>query len=268
MTAPLSATALSASRTARQSAPPTKADEIAIVLEEAILSGEMEPGVVLRQEQLSTEFGVSRTPIREALQQLAALGLVSMAGGRGVQVRPPARDDLLETFTVRAALESYAAELARERMTKADLKELDLACERFAELTRKLRDPATPPVEMRLVASEWVRSNADFHDIFLDRAGVQRLSDAARSARRVFHGQAAWTHSDALSELYALNLEQHRQIANAFKAKDPRVRSLVEEHILDSARLLEQALDQAGYFGGNLSPLARRVSWAADRASH
>jgi DNA-binding GntR family transcriptional regulator len=120
---------------------------------------------------------------------------------------------------------------------------------------------------MRLVASEWVGANAEFHDIFLERAGIQRLAEAARSARRVFHGQAAWTHSEALSELYALNLEQHREIVNAFKTKAPRVRSLVEEHILDSARLLEQALDQAGYFGGNLSPLARRVSWAADRSA-
>ena len=58
----------------------TKADEIARVLENAILAGELPPGYLLRQEQLSEQFGVSRTPIREALRQIAALGLVSFAG--------------------------------------------------------------------------------------------------------------------------------------------------------------------------------------------
>ena len=61
----------------------TKADEIAVLIEEAIVSGELEPGSVLRQEQLSERFGVSRTPVREALRRLAALGLVSFVPNRG-----------------------------------------------------------------------------------------------------------------------------------------------------------------------------------------
>ena len=64
----------------------TKADDIALALEDDIVSGRIEAGTVLRQEQLSEQFAVSRTPIREALRRLAALGLVSFVPNRSVRV--------------------------------------------------------------------------------------------------------------------------------------------------------------------------------------
>src|SRR6266851_5393749 len=87
----------------------TKADDIALVIEEAIVAGELEPGTVLRQEQLSEQFNVSRTPIREALRRLAALGLVSFVPNRGVRVRTISREELHEAFMVRAELQALAA---------------------------------------------------------------------------------------------------------------------------------------------------------------
>jgi len=244
--------------------PATKADEIALVLEDAILAGELPPGYVLRQEQLSDQFGVSRTPIREALQQLGALGLVSFAGKRGVQVRALARTELAETFVVRAALEGFAAELARERLSKADIRTLEKAEKHFARLTNQLRD-ASAGAAVQSLGAEWVRANEAFHDVYLNAARVQKLAEAARSARRVFHGQAAWTQGAELSELYARNLDQHRAIVDAFSAKSRSVRRLVEEHILDSGRLLERALQQAGY--GPTPRLGNRVSWAASSSA-
>src|SRR5580765_7602386 len=94
----------------------TKADDIALVIEEAIVSGELAPGTVLRQEQLSEQFNVSRTPVREALRRLAALGLVSFVPNRGVRVRTLSREELREAFLVRAELESLATELATPRI--------------------------------------------------------------------------------------------------------------------------------------------------------
>lgn len=238
----------------------TKSDEIALVLEEAIVSGELAPGTVLRQEQLSEEFSVSRTPIREALRQLAALGLVEFVGKRGVQVRALSRSELHETFVVRAALEGFAAELASTRLTKAELRTLRAAERRFARLTHALRTAERSPAQNDYaLATRWVHANDDFHDVFLDGSGVTRLANAARSERRVFHGQAAWSLGSGLDELYSLNVEQHRAIADAFAVRSPDVRHLVESHILDSGRLLEQALENAGY---RSSRLADRVSWA------
>src|SRR5437660_9900623 len=117
----------------------TKADDIALAIEEAIVSGELPPGTVLRQEQLSERFAVSRTPIREALRRLAALGLVSFVPNRGVRVRTLSREELHEAFLVRAALESPATELAAPRMTNDDLRRLDEAELRFSVLTLELR---------------------------------------------------------------------------------------------------------------------------------
>jgi DNA-binding GntR family transcriptional regulator len=236
---------------------PTKAEEIALVLEEAILSGELAPGHVLRQEELSVQFGVSRTPIREALRQLAALDLVDFAGKRGVRVRSLAPEELFETFTIRAALEGFAASLARDNLGPRELQSMRRTGKRFADLTQDLRARPHEPVELRAVTSDWVKANAEFHDVYLDACGVTRLAEAARSARRVYHGQAL-APSNELDELYALNVDQHRSIVDGFAAGDANVRFLVEEHILDSGRLLQRTLEQ----GGAANVLGRRVSWA------
>src|SRR5437867_7776724 len=109
----------------------TKADDIALVIEEAIVAGELEPGTVLRQEQLSEQFNVSRTPIREALRRLAALGLVSFVPNRGVRVRTISREELHEAFMVRAELEALATEVAAAKVTPEQLQELDECEKRF-----------------------------------------------------------------------------------------------------------------------------------------
>ena len=105
----------------------TKADDLALALEEAIVSGEIAPGTVLRQEQLSEQYQVSRTPVREALRRLAALGLVSFVPNRGVRVRTLSREELREAFLVRAELESLATELATPRITADGVAALDEA---------------------------------------------------------------------------------------------------------------------------------------------
>src|SRR5205807_7756382 len=117
----------------------TKADDIALVIEEAIVSGELEPGTVLRQEQLSEQFKVARTPIREALRRLAALGLVDFVPNRGVRVRMISREELHEAFLVRAEPEGLATEPAAERMTPQDLEELEEGERRFSRISQELR---------------------------------------------------------------------------------------------------------------------------------
>ena len=223
----------------------TKADEIALVLEEAIVTGELAPGAVLRQEQLSERFSVSRTPVREALRRLAALGLVSFTPNRGVRVRTLSREELREAFLVRAELESLATEIATPLMTDEDIKALDLAEERFTTLTVELRDKTRDAEQDTTLVGQWVRANHAFHDVIYAAANVPYIERVAKSARRTFFSQAVWAAGMDVDELYAQNDLQHRAIRGAIAARSPSgARQLAREHVLASHRLLEVILEQ------------------------
>jgi DNA-binding GntR family transcriptional regulator len=225
----------------------TKADDIALVIEEAIVSGELAPGTVLRQEQLSEQFQVSRTPVREALRRLAALGLVSFVPNRGVRVRTIAREELHEAFMVRAELESLATEVAATKFTPEDLAELDAAEKRFAGISQQLRS-LEPGDERRSIMGDWVRANHAFHDVIFRVADLPLVEQLAKSARRTFSGPAVWAPGDrSIDGLYAKNAEQHRAIKQAIAAgSSAGARELAREHVLSSFHLLETILEQVG----------------------
>lgn len=94
-------------------------------LRRLILSGQLVPGQRLLQEELAGELGVSRTPIREALQRLAHEGLVSISSYKGASVTKFSGSDLVEVYSVRIALESYAAYLATQYITDQELERLE-----------------------------------------------------------------------------------------------------------------------------------------------
>jgi len=237
----------------------TKADDIALVIEEAIVSGELAPGTVLRQEQLSEQFNVSRTPVREALRRLAALGLVSFVPNRGVRVRTLSRDELEEAFLVRAELESLATQAATPKFAPEDLAELDAAEKRFAGISQQLRS-LEPGDERRSIMGDWVRANHAFHDVIYRVAALPLVEQMAKSARRTFSGPAVWAPGDrSIDGLYAKNAEQHRAIKQAIAAGSATgARELAREHVLSSFHLLETILEQVG---------AQPRDWRAGRAA-
>jgi len=225
----------------------TKADDIALVIEEAIVSGELAPGTVLRQEQLSEQFNVSRTPVREALRRLAALGLVSFVPNRGVRVRTISRDELHEAFLVRAELEGLATEVAAPKVTPDELEELDECEQRFSRISQELR-AREPGDERRTIMGDWVRANHAFHDVIYRAAALPLVEQLAKSARRTFSGPAVWAPGDhSLDGLYLKNAEQHRAIKQALVAGSAAgARELAREHVMSSFTLLETILEQVG----------------------
>jgi DNA-binding GntR family transcriptional regulator len=97
------------------------ADQVKERLLAGIMSGRYAPDSRIVETQVARELGTSQAPVREALKGLEALGVVEITPFRGARVRRPTRRDLLEAYTVRAALEGLGARLAVPRMTDPDL---------------------------------------------------------------------------------------------------------------------------------------------------
>ena len=224
----------------------TKADDIAAVLEDEIVAGEIPPGTVLRQEQLSDRFAVSRTPVREALRRLAALGLVSFEPNRGVRVRSISPLELREAFLVRSELEGLATEVATGKMTPADIAALEEAEVNFAALTTELRRQTAEGERDEAMFGRWMQGNYAFHEVIYRVAAMPYVERVAKAARRTFIGDRVWSARAELDGLYARNELQHRAILGAVAAGSAMAAGeLAREHVLASGRLIEAVLDLA-----------------------
>ena len=99
-------------------------DQVKDRLLQAILDGRYPPGARIVETRVARELGTSQAPVREALRDLEALGVVETTAFRGARVRRPSADELLEAFAIRAELESLGARLAIPRLTDEDLEDL------------------------------------------------------------------------------------------------------------------------------------------------
>ena len=222
----------------------TKADEIAVAIEAAIASGDIPADTVLRQGRLAAQYGVSRTPIREALRLLAAEGLVAFSPNRGVRVRQVRTGELIEAFRIRAELEGLAVELATPRIAAEQLAALKRAEQRYAELTHTLIDSRTADARSTL-AVEWLQANDEFHGIILGASGSLMLKRVVDTVRRQFSGQALWeTDGEALRRIVDPGLLEHRLIREAMLAGAPdAARDLMRRHVLGAGEIVRALLE-------------------------
>jgi DNA-binding GntR family transcriptional regulator len=130
---------------------------------EAILDGRYPPGSRIVETRAAREFGTSQAPVREALRDLEALGVVEISPFRGARVRHPSRDELLEAYVVRSELEALAVRLALPRLTDED----------FGRLATYLDDMHAAAETGDPVAE--ASADASFHGYLVDRAGNATL---------------------------------------------------------------------------------------------
>lgn len=182
----------------------TAVDFVRESLMAAILRGDLPGGTRLVQTEIANQLGVSTTPVREAMRDLASVGLISLDTHRIGTVRQPDWAEMEEIVDVRRSLEGLALEWALEHITPAQLEEARRLAEELAE-------------EEDL--GSWVQKNCDFHSIVHRATATRRLGDflvELESAGAMFVAQAQRLHPDIRQRAVA----DHYALLEAFEKKD------------------------------------------------
>lgn len=200
-------------------------------LREEILAERLQPGTELAEVALSEQLGVSRGPIREAIGRLAAEGLVTVRPRRGAVVRSLSKEEFLELYQVREALEMMAVRLAVPRLTADDLAAL-----------QGLIDAMARHAQWGEIA-EFFEANVAFHARLFEASGNEKLHELYRQLL----GQMGRYRMRSLTLRGNLqrSVAEHAAILRAAKRGDAdRATHLMSEHIRVPQRRLKALKDE------------------------
>jgi DNA-binding GntR family transcriptional regulator len=183
-----------------------RALEIRNVLQEEIESGALPPGAALDERALALRFNVSRTPVREALQQLAARDLVRIAPRQGVTVSRLTISQVRAIMESVGELEALCAKLAARRIDDAQRKELEKAIERCQDAA------------VQGGTAEYAMANTYFHETIYACSRNPYLAELIRNARR--HIQRYRIHDFQTKTQISKSLKEHQQVARAVQDGD------------------------------------------------
>ena len=150
-------------------------DVLSKTLEDEIVTGRLRPGERLDEISLATRFGVSRTPIREALRTLESSGLVQLRPRRGATVAAFGLSTLAEMFEAMAELEAICGRFAARRMTEPECEALQRGHEACVDAAEH-GDP-----------DDYYLANVRFHELIYDGSHNRYLADQVRALRRRLH---------------------------------------------------------------------------------
>jgi DNA-binding GntR family transcriptional regulator len=209
-------------------------DETAAAIRARIMSGEIAIGAQLRQAELAAMFGVSRTPIREALRQLQAGGLIEVVPNRGAVVRVPAPWDVREAYEIRAELEALACERAVTRITADQIAKLRAA---NAEIRKKSAARATAPDPT--TPHPTLGPNDVFHTLIHQASGNARLGRTISEINEAFPRNVSALVLDDNPRHREDNILEHERIIDALAAGDAEAaRREMRAHVLNAGEQL------------------------------
>ncbi len=201
----------------------TKKDAVVELIREAILSSQYKPGERLLQEEIARRLNVSPTPVREALRQLEAEGVLDHSPHRGVRVAEVRFEDVREIYLMRGALESLATRQAVPNLTRSDI----------AQLRAIQAEVETVIAEGRL--ADLRKLNFDLHMLIYNAAGLPELYRLIRNLWTKF----PWDTLHVLPGRAAVSAREHTLIVNAIAEGDaPLAGQHMQEHIEHGAEAL------------------------------
>lgn len=226
--------------------PASYADQIASILEKEILQGRYGRGAHLQQDEICRRFAVSRTPAREALRKLQALGLVELIPNKGAMVQVPTLQELSEVYAVRAELEGYAAALAAAHRTDDLVARLSKAQEQLSDAVGLIGTDAgavPSPVDDRLRTF-----NDTFHELIHSAGGNHRLEAMIRDLQRYFPKDTVRLAISAPADLRRFYVAEHDQILDEVIAgRETGARDAMRHHIHRSQTMLLDYLRDVGF---------------------
>lgn len=205
---------------------------VAEKLREQIIRGDIPEGAQLRQDAIANQYQVSRIPVREALRQLDAEGLITIVPNRGAVVPALSPEDVEELFTIRALLEPEVLKTSIPELTEED----------FGNAASILRNYVNE-LRREQHVSAWGRLNWDFHSILYSRANRPHMMSVIRNVNangeRYTRLQLYLTHG-----MKRANREHHEILELCRKRNVSRACDLLREHILYAGQSLKQVLQE------------------------
>ena len=189
------------------------------ILKASIIKGSLKPGEKILEVNIAEQLGVSRTPIREALRELAAEGFVRMEPNLGMVVVDFSLEELKEVLQTRRVLEGFAASVAAEKISKEEIKKLE-------EITEKMGICIS---KNNLVT--YSNLNAEFHSLILNICGNKRMMKICvnlSDSEHRFRIRSLRSNPGRLK----YSLKEHQEIIEALKKKDTeQAERLSKKHI-------------------------------------
>jgi DNA-binding GntR family transcriptional regulator len=193
-------------------------EDVADRLREQIFSKQLASGSWLDEQSLADQFGISRTPMREAIKVLASEGLVTIKMRRGAYVTEVARADLEQIFTILSLLEGQAAKETAIKATEAELNMLDHLHHRLEKAA------ADRDIE------QFFEINVKFHELIQEIAGNRWMNGVIADLRKVLklHRRDSLTSTGRLQN----SLVEHREILRSILKRDEQAAELaMREHL-------------------------------------
>lgn len=214
-----------------EAAPLPMPEQVYRQLRGRILDGSLEPGRLLRQEEIARALNVSRVPVREAMGRLEVDGLIVLRPRRGYAVVRLEQQEIVEIFELRVVIEEHAAMVAARARTPADVLEVEALVGRMEAVARRGGD----------YGAEWARLNRDFHSRLVASGRRRRLSNVVDTLRDTV--EAYMRTEMRLTGDVRNALAEHREMLEAFRAGDAAgLAQLSRRHVEGTARRLIDGL--------------------------
>lgn len=215
--------------------PDALGEQVSRILVSAILDDVLKGGQQLVETDLQKQFGVSRSPLREAFRNLEKKGLVLIIPRKGCFVREVKAEDIAKTYPIRATLEAIAAGEAHTKMTDQEVLLLKSTLGKMEEFFSNGD-----------TRSYW-KQHFTFHETFINASGNEVLIDILENLRLRTH-RYRFSH-DYYRDYFSLNIAVHRKILNFLINPDSNtdeLMALVKSHIEESSRIFIANLGSSG----------------------